>query len=116
MVFIEKMLGKKLRAPSWFNFDEMECKAKQHLASQCAAVHRVAAVIENEIATRGTSPKQIILSGFSQGGVVALLYAQLQASIPELGETTRRSTTPLRRLGGLVAYVFGGAILLCLFF
>ena len=54
-----------------------------------------------QVTARGVAPENIVISGFSGGGVVALLYAQLQAgalSPPLAGPTS------LRRVGAVVGW------------
>jgi hypothetical protein len=102
--FIEKEWGKKpLRVPSWYNFATMGVTERGDLSSQCDGVRRLSDAVEREIKANGTSPSQIIVSGFSSGGVIALLYAQLQTTVPELDEGAL-GRVPLRRVGGLVGW------------
>ena len=39
----KKLGGKKIRVPSWYDFESMECTSSQDLESQCDGVRRLAA-------------------------------------------------------------------------
>lgn len=68
----------------WFDITSLDFEAReQDLVGMAASVGIVKKLIEQEI-KHGIKPENIVLAGFSQGGVIALLTA-LQSNLPLAG-------------------------------
>ncbi len=64
--------GMRMRA--WFDFVSLDFAEAVHFQQLDASIALIAGLVEKQIA-QGIRPERIVLAGFSQGGVVALLTA-----------------------------------------
>ena len=81
-------LGKGVRIPAWFDVSGRKFSSDQDWKGMCDAVRLLAEVVRHEVEDRGVPPENIVISGFSQGGCVALMHAvgQDAALFASLGE------------------------------
>tara|TARA_B110000208_G_scaffold23841_1_gene30489 strand:- start:107 stop:2950 length:2844 start_codon:yes stop_codon:yes gene_type:complete len=71
----DKQLGKGLVIPAWANVYGTKFSSPQDWSGMCDSIRTLAELVRREVEERGVSPERIIVSGFSQGGCIALGYA-----------------------------------------
>ena len=75
VAMLDQKLGKGLVAPAWADINGTKISSPQDWRGMCGSVRSLAELVRHEVEERGVSPERIIVSGFSQGGCVALGYA-----------------------------------------
>ncbi len=101
--------GSEMRA--WFDFTSLDFSGGENAAHIDESVEKITRLIELQI-DQGISPQRIILAGFSQGGVIALLTGldferqlggimALSTYLPEQIELKLRQKIPVIQCHGL---------------